>query len=108
MVDIPQIPRSPQDSKLRLDYSRVDQYLYPDPPKLSFWQHLGRGLLKGLSFLGPIAGSVLPFFGPAGVVSGLASYGVGKGASDMLAYSNYKFQQKVAASQQPVQYTLGG
>lgn len=92
------IPSAPRESKLRVDYSRADQYIYPEAPKLSFFQKLGRGVLKGLSFLGPIGGAIGGMFAPAGIGIPVAmgGYGVGKLSSDLLANSNRKIAMQNA------------
>ena len=79
-------------SQLRVDYSRVNQYIGPEIVKPTFWQRFKMGLAKFGAFVGAIGQSVLPVFGPLGAVLGAASYGV----RNVSAYS----LQKQTARQQ--------
>jgi hypothetical protein len=84
---------------IRLDTSRMNEYLYADKPKLNFWQKIGRGVGKALSFLGPIGAAVtaiavpgvgLPIaagiYGLSNVAGQLTSKAVAKDSAEMQAY----------------------
>ena len=80
---------------VRIDYSNVAKYAYPEPPKLTFWQKLGRGVGRFVSWAGPIGAAVtaiaLPGIGlpiAAGIygLSGVASHEINKAyAKDSVA-----------------------
>lgn len=44
---------------VRVDTSRMEEYLMADKPKLSFGQKLARGFGKALAFAGPIGATIL-------------------------------------------------
>lgn len=97
------------NTRLRVTYSRADQYIYPDPPKLTFWQKLTRGIGKVFSFAAaPAAVAASVLLTPAlGIPLGAGIYGLGKVTEDQLYKSSVRDQIKMAA-QQPTQiYTPG-
>ena len=67
--------QGPSDS-LRVDYSRVNQYVGSELEKPSFWQSVKKGFAKFGSFLGTATGVVGPLFGPLGMIAAAAGYGV--------------------------------
>jgi len=76
---------------LRIDVSRVNNYLGPEIPKLTAGQKFGRFLGKAVSFLAPVAGSVLSCIFPgAGTLIGSLAYGAGKVAGDAVNKSYMK------------------
>lgn len=97
------------NTRLRVSYARADQYIYPDPPKLTFWQKLTRGIGKAFSFAAaPAAVAASLLLTPAlGIPLGAGIYGLGKITEDQLYKSSVRDQIKMAA-QQPTQiYTPG-
>lgn len=75
--------RSLTPSMLRIDTSRTSEYLYADKPKLTFWQKLGRGFGKAMSFLGPIGAAVTAIAVPGvGIPIAAGIYGLSRVASD--------------------------
>lgn len=71
-------------SMLRIDTSRTSEYLYADKPKLSFFQKLGRGIGKAVSFLGPIGAAVTAIAVPGvGIPIAAGIYGMSKIAGDV-------------------------
>ena len=95
-------------ANLRVDYSTADRYLRPEPPKLTFWQKLGRGLAKVGSFVLPVAAAVGPFFGPLGLVGGAAAYGLNRFSNDQLYKAQVKDQIAMANQPVPQQITMPG
>lgn len=88
-------------ANMRLDMSRADKYLYPEAPKLGFFQKLGRTLGKAVSFLAPIAGAVAAVALPGiGLPIAAGCYGLGKVSGDMVRGSYAKEQGKIAEQQQ--------
>ena len=95
-------------SPLRLDYSRSDKYIYPDPPQLTFMQKLGRGLGKFVSWAGPIGAAVTAIALPGiGLPIAGGIYGLTKVARDQLAKSQTR-DQIAMANQQGTAVTLPG
>lgn len=84
---------------MRLETSRVDRYLYPEAPKLSFMQKFGRSMGKLLSFAAPIAGAVASFIPGVGLPIAAGCFGIGKLSGDMVRGSYAKEQQKIAEQQ---------
>lgn len=94
---------------LRVDYARADQYIYPDAPKLSFMQKLGRGLGKFISFAGPIGAAVSAIALPGiGIPIAAGLYGLTKVSQDQLAKSQIRDQIKMSGQPQPVNIQLPG
>jgi hypothetical protein len=88
-------------ANMRLDMSRSDKYLYPEAPKLGFFQKLGRTLGKAVSFLAPIVGSVAAVALPGiGLPIAAGCYGLGKLSGDMVRGSYAKQQNAVYEQQQ--------
>ncbi|HLD45599.1 MAG TPA: hypothetical protein VJC18_09195 [bacterium] len=93
---------------IRLDTSRMNEYLYADKPKLNFMQKLGRGFGKALSFLGPIGAAVTAIAVPGiGLPIAAGIYGLSSAAGTLTqraqakdAYEMQTYQQQV--SQLPV------
>jgi hypothetical protein len=82
---------SSQNTLLRIDTSRVNAYLGPEIPKLSFGQKFGRALGKFASWALPVAGSVMSVMFPgAGALAGSLCYGGAKVAGDMVQKSYMK------------------
>lgn len=102
-------PQNIAAANLRIDFTRSDKYIYPEPPKLSFWQKLGRGVAQGMSFLGPIGAAVsavaLPGIGLP-IAAGL--FGLTKLSQDSLYRSNVKDQIAMQSQQQPGAIALPG
>lgn len=87
---------------VRIDYSRADKYLYPEPPKLTFWQKLGRGLGKFVSFAGPIGAAVSAVtLGPLGIPVAAGLFGLTQASRDQLYRSQMKDQVALANQPQP-------
>lgn len=96
-------------SMVRVDYSRADRYIYPEPPKLTFWQKLGRGLGKFMSFAGPIGAAVTAIALPGiGLPIAAGLYGLGRFSQDQLYKANVKDQIAAASQPQPVNISLPG
>lgn len=84
-------------SMLRIDSSRASQYLYADKPKLNFFQKLGRGVGKALSFLGPIGAAVTAVAVPGiGVPLAAGIYGASRVAGDVTANALNKDASEMA------------
>jgi hypothetical protein len=96
-------------ARLRVDYSTADTYLRPQPPKLTFFQKLGRGLLGGLSFLtkigGPVASLALPGIG---LPIAAGAYGISRLSDDLLAKARLKDQIAMASQPQPTSMQFPG
>ncbi len=76
---------------IRLDTSRMNEYLYTEQPKLSFWQKLGRGVGKALSFLGPIGAAVTAIAVPGvGIPIAAGLYGLSNVAGSLTAKAEAK------------------
>lgn len=87
---------------VRIDYSRADKYLYPEPRKLTFWQKLGRGLGKFVSFAGPIGAAVSAVtLGPLGIPVAAGLFGLTQASRDQLYRSQMKDQVALANQPQP-------
>lgn len=97
---------------IRLGTDRMSEYLYADKPKLSFWQKLGRGAGKAMSFLGPIGAAVTAIAVPgAGLPIAAGLYGLSnvsaKATSDALSKDAAKMQAYESANAQKPIYTPG-
>lgn len=95
-------------SQLRIDYSRVNQYVGPEPVKLSFWDKLKRGFAKFGSVLGSVGQVVAPLFGPLGVIGGAASYGVRNVSDRALQKMSAREQFDLSTQSQPTQVEIPG
>ncbi len=94
---------------LRVDYGRADKYIYPEAPKLSFMQKLGRGLGKFMSFAGPIGAAVSAIALPGiGIPIAAGLYGLTRLSQDQLAKSQMRDQIKMQGQPQPVNIQLPG
>lgn len=98
-------------SMLRIDTSRSTEYVY-EKPKLSFFQKLGRGIGKALSFLGPIGAAVTAVAVPGfGIPLAAGIYGASKIAGDVTANALAKDSARAQALNQDVanmQITMPG
>jgi hypothetical protein len=84
-------------SMLRIDTSRTSEYLYADKPKLSFFQKLGRGFGKAVSFLGPIGAAVTAIAVPGvGIPIAAGIYGMSQIAGDMTSNALAKDAAKMS------------
>ena len=89
---------------LRIDVSRADRYLYPEAPKLSFGQKIGRAFGKAVSFLGPIGAAVTAVALPGiGIPLAMGMYGASKLSGDMVNRSYSKEQIALQSQQQKMQ-----
>lgn len=96
-------------TKVRIDYSRVNQYVMPEYPKQSFWQKLGQGFGRAVSFSGKMAAAVLPFALPGiGLPLAAGSYGVSQLADLGLQSSSMKRRAEIASTPQPNNIGLPG
>lgn len=96
-------------TKMRLDYSRADRYVYPEPPKLSFWQKLGRGMGKFMTFAGPVGAAVTAIALPGiGLPIAAGLYGLGRLSQDQLYKAQMKDQIAMANQPQVTSITLPG
>ena len=94
---------------VRIDYSRWDKYIYPEPPKLTFWQKLGRGLGKFMSFAGPVGAAVSAIALPGiGLPIAAGLYGLTQVSRDQLYRAQVKDQIGQANQPQPTNVTLPG
>lgn len=85
---------------VRIDYSRADKYVYPEPPKLTFWQKLGRGLGRAVSFAGPIGAMVSAVtLGPLGIPVAAGLFGLSNLARDETTKAYAKDSVAQAAAQ---------
>lgn len=76
---------------IRIDTSRMNEYLRPDKPKLSFFQKLGRGIGKAFSFLGPIGAAVSAIAIPgAGIPIAAGLYGLSNVSGRLTAQAEAK------------------
>lgn len=88
---------------VRIDSSRMNEYLYIDKPKLNFFQRLGRTLGKGLAFLGPIGAAVTAIAVPGfGLPLAAGLYGISQVAGSLTASA----EAKDAATMQAYQAEL--
>lgn len=97
---------------LRIDNSRINEYLYTDRPKTSFWKKLGQGFGKVFSFMAPIGAAVTAAVVPGfGIPLAAGIYGLGKLSNDLTANSYAKQNAEMDAYNQQVsqmQVTLPG
>jgi len=95
--------------RLRIDYGRADKYIYPEPPKLTFWQKLGRGLGRALSVAGPIGAAVTAVALPGiGLPIAAGIYGLSNVAADQTNRALINDQIKASAQPQPTNVGLPG
>ncbi len=98
-----------QQSMLRVDYARADKYIYPEAPKQSFMQKLGRGLGKFMNFAGPIGAAVTAIALPGiGLPIAAGIYGMTRFSQDQMAKSDMKRSIDVANQPQPQNINLTG
>lgn len=96
-------------TNLRVDYSRADQYIYPDAPQLTFFQKLGRGVGKFMTFAGPIGAAVTAIALPGiGLPIAAGLYGLGRLSQDQLYKAQIKDQITMANQPQPTNIQLPG
>ncbi|MBX7149081.1 hypothetical protein K1X76_08335 [bacterium] len=102
-------PQITGPSYLRMDYSRADKYVYPEPPKLTFWQKLGRGVGKFMSWAGPIGAAVTAVALPGvGLPLAAGIYGLSRYSQDKVAQSYQKDQIAMANQPMPQNITMPG
>lgn len=87
--------------RVRIDYSRVSEYLGPVVEKPSFWDRIKKGLATMGSFAGTMAQFVGPLFGPFGILAGAAGYGVKNVSNRALWTISSREQYDLATSAQP-------
>lgn len=96
-------------ANLRVDYSRADQYIRPEPPKLTFWQKLGRGVGKFMSFAGPIGAAAAAIALPGiGLPIAAGLYGLTRVSQDQLYKAQVKDQIAQSAQAQPTSISMPG
>lgn len=94
---------------VRVDFSRADKYIYPEAPKTTFFQKLGRGLGKFMNFAGPIGAAVTAIALPGiGLPIAAGIYGMTRFSQDQLAKSDMKRQIDVASQPQPTNIQMPG
>lgn len=94
---------------LRVDYSRADLYIQPEPRKLNFFQKLGRFTGKTMSFFGPIGAAVAAVALPGiGLPIAAGIYGLSRFSQDQLYRSSVKDQIAMAHQPQPQNVQLPG
>lgn len=86
---------------IRIDSSRMNEYLYVDKPKLNFFQKLGRTIGKGIAFLGPIGAAVTAIAVPGfGLPLAAGLYGASQIAGTLTATAEAKDAATMQAYQQ--------
>lgn len=95
--------------RLRIDYGRADRYIYPEPPKLTFFQKLGRTLGRAASVFGPIGAAVTAVALPGiGLPIAAGVYGLSQVAADQTNRALVNDQIKASAQPQPTNVGFPG
>lgn len=94
--------------RLRIDYSRVNQYTGPESEKPSFWNRIKKGLATFGSFAGTMTQFLGPMFGPFGIIAGAAGYGVRNVSNRALGTITSREQFERANQPQSSTVTLPG
>ncbi len=96
-------------ANMRVDYGTATNYLGPEAPKKTFWQKLGQGLAKGMSFLGPIGAAVTAVALPGiGLPLAAGIYGLTRFSQDKLQQSQMKDQMEMASQGKPTSISFPG
>lgn len=96
-------------TKIRIDYSRNDQYIYPEPYKLSFGQKVGRFFGRAMNVLGPIGAAVSAIALPGiGIPIAAGLYGLTRASQMGLASSYAKQQAAIASTPMPNNIQMPG
>ncbi len=96
-------------ANLRIDYGTAYNYIGPEAPKKTFWQKLGTGLAKFMSFAGPIGAAVTAVALPGiGLPIAAGLYGLTRFSNDKLYQSQIKDNIEMSSQPQPTSVQFPG